>query len=191
MITLPLTGTYNEFYDIYREVLTKNDLEEVLVRLEQHIARTPDVEEVLGWMERADLAEIDVEVENFSLLFKSSREFFFAPVIEFGPLSDWKEVAGKGQEMQEVFWHIKEAIDAYFANRAFEITVKAACLRAKKPEASGGEPRPERPPERPPEARPPVEPRRLEPEEEDEQSDPRSSFLRDDFKLEEEEEEPG
>jgi ubiquinone/menaquinone biosynthesis C-methylase UbiE len=139
LVTIPLAGTYNEFYDIYREVLTKNDQEEVLVRLEQHIARTPDAERAARWFEDAGLGSIDIEVEQFSLLFKSSREFFFAPLIEFGPLAEWKDIAGKGQEMQEIFWHIKEAIDAYFANRAFEITVKAGCFRATKPVAASGE----------------------------------------------------
>jgi ubiquinone/menaquinone biosynthesis C-methylase UbiE len=134
IITLPLAGTYNEFYDIYREVLTKNDQHDVLARLEEHITRSPDVDTVVSWMEEAGLEEIEVEVEAFSLLFKSSREFFFAPVVEFGPLSAWKEVAGKGKVMQEIFWHIKEAIDAYFSDRAFEITVKAGCFRGTKPD---------------------------------------------------------
>ena len=74
-----------------------------------------------------------MEVESFTLLFKSSREFFYAPVIEYGPLPAWKEVAGKGEEMQGVFLLIKEAIDAYFGGRAFELTVRAACLRGTKP----------------------------------------------------------
>ncbi|MEM9493474.1 MAG: hypothetical protein AAGC55_30275, partial [Myxococcota bacterium] len=37
-------------------------------------------------------------------------------------------LAGQGQEMQDVFWYIKEAIDAYFAGTSFEATVRAACL---------------------------------------------------------------
>ena len=44
------------------------------------------------------------ECEVFTLLFKSSREFFFAPLIEYGPLADWKAIAGKGKQMQDVFW---------------------------------------------------------------------------------------
>jgi ubiquinone/menaquinone biosynthesis C-methylase UbiE len=140
MITLPLAGTYNEFFDIYREVLTKNDQHEVLSRLEDHIALSPDVDTVVSWMEEAGLGDLEVEVEEFSLLFKSSREFFFAPVIEFGPLSAWKEVAGKGKAMQEIFWHIKESIDAYFSDRAFEITVKAGCFKGTKPDAAADEP---------------------------------------------------
>ncbi len=31
-----------------------------------------------------------------------------------------------------MFWYIKEAIDAYFDGRPFEVTVKAACLGGRK-----------------------------------------------------------
>ena len=132
-LTMPLAGTYAEFYDIYREVLTRSDQHEVLLRLEEHIAKTPDPAEAVRWLERAGLVDVEIEVETFRLLFKSSREFFFAPVIEYGPLAGWKEVAGKGAGMQEIFWQIKEAIDAYFATTAFELTIKAGCLRGRRP----------------------------------------------------------
>ena len=135
LVTLPLAGTFAEFHDIYREVLTKGDSHEVLERLEAHISGTPDSDQVLDWFQAAGLEQIEPEVDTFTLLFKTSREFFFAPVIEYIPLSKWKAVAGKGQEMQEIFWHIKESIDAYFSNRAFEVTVQTGCFRAQKPSA--------------------------------------------------------
>jgi hypothetical protein len=84
-----------------------------------------------AWMRDAEL-QGEVIVDQFELLFKSSREFFFAPVIEFGPLPEWKIVAGEGQELQDVFWYIKEAIDAYFEKRAFAVTVRAGCIIGKK-----------------------------------------------------------
>jgi ubiquinone/menaquinone biosynthesis C-methylase UbiE len=126
--TVPLAGTFQEFYDIYREVLTKHDKHDTLDLLNRHVDRYATVERATEWMEAAPLADARVEVEEFSLLFRSSREFFFAPVIEFGPLPAWKRVAGPGQQMQDVFWYIKEAIDAYFGGRAFEVTVIAGCL---------------------------------------------------------------
>jgi ubiquinone/menaquinone biosynthesis C-methylase UbiE len=125
--TLPLAGTFQEFHDLYREVLMKHDKHEALDRLERHIARYPTIEHVERCMKTASLSG-DVHLEEFSLLFKSSREFFFAPVIEYGPLQDWKDIAGGGQEMQDVFWYIKEAIDAYFDGRPFQVTVKAGCI---------------------------------------------------------------
>jgi len=129
--TLPLAGTFQEFHDIYREVLIKHDKHDALERLDAYIAKYPSPEDCVRWLEEAGL-RAEVEVDEYALLFKSSREFFFAPVIEFGPLNDWKGIAGKGQELQDVFWYIKEAIDAYFGGRAFQVTVKAGCLIGRK-----------------------------------------------------------
>jgi len=126
--TLPLAGTFQEFYDIYREVLVKHDKHDTLERLQEHLKSYPTPEQCESWMKVSGLRNARVELEEFSLLFKSSREFFFAPIIEFGPLSKWKKIAGKGQELQDIFWYIKESIDAYFGDRAFEVTVKAGCL---------------------------------------------------------------
>jgi ubiquinone/menaquinone biosynthesis C-methylase UbiE len=131
--TLPLAGTWGEFYDIYREVLVKHDKHDTLNKLEEHLRRYPEPDDVERWLRQAQLEDTRLEVEEFSLLFRSSREFFFAPVIEYGPLPEWKALAGKGQEMQDVFWYIKQAIDAYFGDRAFQITIKAGCLRGRKP----------------------------------------------------------
>lgn len=132
LCTLPLSGTWGEFHDIYREVLVKHDKHEILERLDAHVRSFPRAEDVEAWARSVGLHEARVEVEEFSLLFRSSREFFFAPVVEFGPLPKWKEIAGRGQEMQDVFWHIKQAIDAYFGGRAFQVTVVAGCLRGVK-----------------------------------------------------------
>src|SRR5512138_393423 len=116
--TLPLAGTFEEFHDLYREVLIKHDKHEALDRLDRHVERYPTVDDVERSMRNAGLSG-GLEIEEFTLLFKSSREFFFAPVIEYGPLAEWKEIAGSGQELQDVFWYIKEAIDAYFEGRPF------------------------------------------------------------------------
>jgi ubiquinone/menaquinone biosynthesis C-methylase UbiE len=137
--TLPLAGTFQEFHDLYREVLIKHDKHDALDRLDRHIAGYPTIDHVERCMKSANL-EGAMEVEEFTLLFKSSREFFFAPVIEYGPLAEWKEIAGSGQEMQDVFWYIKEAIDAYFDGRPFQVTVKAGCLIGRKQEGRPTDP---------------------------------------------------
>lgn len=130
--SLPIEGTFQEFFDIYREVLTKHDKHDLLGRLDEHIAEVyPTAAQCDEWLRAAGL-DGELELERWSLLFRSSREFFFAPVIEYGPLPEWKELAGRGQEMQDVFWYIKEAIDAYFEDRAFEVSVVAARLRGVK-----------------------------------------------------------
>jgi ubiquinone/menaquinone biosynthesis C-methylase UbiE len=126
--TLPLYGSWQEFHDLYREVLVKHDKGQMLERLDKLCASLPDVSEAEGWLAGAGLDDVRVDVEQFTLLFRSAREFFFAPVVEHGPLPHWKAIAGRGDELQEVFWHIKHAIDAYFGGRAFQITIMAGCL---------------------------------------------------------------
>jgi ubiquinone/menaquinone biosynthesis C-methylase UbiE len=126
--TLPLAGTFQEFYDIYQEVLVKHDKHDIAARLTEHLKSYPTAEQCEDWLAAAGLSVSHVDIEEFTLLFRSSREFFFAPVIEYGPLATWKGLAGKGQQLQDVFWYIKEAIDAYFGSRAFEVTIKAGCL---------------------------------------------------------------
>ncbi len=127
-VSLPLEGTWGEFFDLYREVLVKADRDDILQRLEEHLEEYPSPAEVRRVFEQAGLQDVSVEMERFQLLFKSAREFFFAPVVEYGPLRTWKALAGKGQEMQDIFWNIKEAIDAYFGGVAFSVSVVAGCV---------------------------------------------------------------
>jgi SAM-dependent methyltransferase len=132
MITLPLAGTYAEFHDIFREVLIKGDHLDAIDRLDAYLSRYPPLEQAEAWLEDAGLVDIRAEYEIYTLLFKSSREFFFAPVIEYGPLPAWKEIAGKGQQMQHIFWQCKSAIDTYFRGSSFAVTIVAGCIRGKK-----------------------------------------------------------
>src|SRR5688572_28448894 len=74
--TLPIDGSWQEFHDIYREVLVKHDRHEALDRLDRHVANYPTVEDCEAWLRAAGL-DPRVEIDEFSLLFRSSREFFF------------------------------------------------------------------------------------------------------------------
>jgi ubiquinone/menaquinone biosynthesis C-methylase UbiE len=136
VVTLPLAGTYREFFDIFREVLTKLDRTEAIDKLDAYLTRFPPLEQATAWCEDAGLVDVHTDYDTFTVLFKSSREFFFAPLIEYGPLADWKAIAGKGEDMQQVFWQCKEAIDAYFGGGSFAITVEAGCLRGRKDPAA-------------------------------------------------------
>jgi ubiquinone/menaquinone biosynthesis C-methylase UbiE len=138
IVTMPLAGTYQEFFDIFREVLVKQDRQDAIDRLDAYLTRYPAAPQAQGWLEDAGLSDVTVEHESFTLLFKSSREFFFAPLIEYGPLAEWKRIAGKGPEMQSVFWECKNAIDQYFVESSFAVTIEAGCARGRKAAAEDG-----------------------------------------------------
>ncbi|HET6280637.1 MAG TPA: methyltransferase domain-containing protein [Polyangia bacterium] len=128
-----LRGTWTEFLDIYRDVLEENKKADSLTALGDYINALPDGEAAARLLEQAGLEKVEVSVQRWELLFKSAREFFFAAAIELGPLSRWKQMAGRGEEMQDIFFFVKEAIDAYFADGAFAVTVVAGCVKGWKP----------------------------------------------------------
>ena len=86
-------------------------------------------------------------VAPFSLLFAGALDLFFAPVIEFGPLSAWKALFGDDlRDMQTVFSALRDRIERHCIpedlesvalqptlRRPFLLTVRAACLRARRP----------------------------------------------------------
>jgi len=126
LLTAPLRGTWVEFLDLFRDVLRESGKGDRLAAVDRYIADLPDADRVSGWLQQAGLVDVGVEVERWEMLFKTSREFLFAPLIELGPLSQWKRLAGGGDDMQDAFFFTKEAIDAYFKGRPFAITVVGA-----------------------------------------------------------------
>lgn len=126
--TLPLRGTFHEFYDLYREVLQRFDLHDSIAKLDEHLLKTPDRDEAIALFSQAGLVNVHCERHDSELLFPSGREFFFTPLIEYCYLQPWKDLVTRPDALQSVFWHIKNAIDRYFARRPFAVTVQAALL---------------------------------------------------------------
>ena len=124
-LATPLAGTWREFLDVYSDVLVrlrKNDMADALAAYGKSF---PEPEALACQLEAAGMGTIAVETAHWELVFRTSREFFYAPVIEWGPLARWKAIAGKGPKMQDTFLAVKEAIDTYFAGIAFSVGVVA------------------------------------------------------------------
>jgi SAM-dependent methyltransferase len=132
IVSAPLRGSWAEFLDIYRDVLLENGTGEGVAALDAHVASLPDGRSASAWLEAAGLTDVQVTVKRWEILFRTAREFFFAPLVELGPLSTWKRIAGRGEDMQDVFFFTKEAIDTYFHGRSFPITIVGAVVSGRK-----------------------------------------------------------
>jgi ubiquinone/menaquinone biosynthesis C-methylase UbiE len=131
VIATPLRGTWVEFLDLYREVLISAARLEGLGALASYVDALPEGDRVAGLLEDAGLYNVRIDIESWELVFRSAREFFYSPVIEQGPLNRWKELVDR-EVMHETFVDIKEAIDTYFAGRAFSVTILAGRFSALK-----------------------------------------------------------
>ena len=133
LATLPLRGSFHEFHALMAGLVESRPREKA--RLEAHLTSWPDAAALYDWAADAGLEDITVVAQPFSLLLAGAADLFFAPVIEYGPLSQWKAILGeRGPDMQAAFNELREAIDLSCATgQPFVLTVRAACLRARKP----------------------------------------------------------
>lgn len=155
LATMPIAGSFSEFYTLLAALL--QDRPKEASRLRAHLWCWPDAATVLGWASEAGLVDAKLVVEPFTLLFAGGADLFFSPVIEYGPLTAWKTVLGdRGPEMQAAFAQLKDAIDLYCRGEGdgaqqllrqsqlvkpmqrpmpmpLALTVRAACLVARKP----------------------------------------------------------
>lgn len=149
LATLPLDGTLAEFYDLFREALVMLDADAALERLEGWLGQQPTADTARIWFERADLLDVHVTIERFTLLFASGSDFLLAPIVKHLWLDDWHAILGKDASAAEVLGHVRAAIDAYFhamghsvgypvpsgSAGPFGVTVVAGCVSARKPTA--------------------------------------------------------
>ncbi|MCH9681461.1 MAG: class I SAM-dependent methyltransferase [Deltaproteobacteria bacterium] len=136
LATLPLAGTWAEVEDLFREVLRSASQRDAARRL-RHLSRlrlnSHDIARSVAGL-GVGPHHFVVEQERTSLLFASGREFLFSPVIEHGPLRAWKAILGAHAKPQELFWKLKEAIDTYYADNVFSVSVVLGLLHIRVPE---------------------------------------------------------
>ena len=133
LLTLPMRGSWAEFLDLYRDVLREQGKRDALSALAAYESRLPDPRTAVRWLEAAGLTGVSLETSRWELLFKSAREFFFAPIVELYPLPIWKQIAGgHGDDMQDVFFFVKEAIETYFSGSVFPVTMVVGLLQGER-----------------------------------------------------------
>jgi ubiquinone/menaquinone biosynthesis C-methylase UbiE len=131
-LATPLLGTWREFLDVYCDVLIRLRQPALADAVAAYRRTFPEPETLARQLEAAGLGRVSVETTHWSLVFRSGREFFYAPVIEQGPLSRWKAIAGKGPEVQDTFLAIKEGIDTYFGAGGFSVGIYAGVFAGRK-----------------------------------------------------------
>jgi ubiquinone/menaquinone biosynthesis C-methylase UbiE len=136
IVALPGAGTWQELLDLFADVVQRGAADgpsDVALALQDYRAQLPDADELGRRMRSAGLVDVSVQTSRWQLLFRSGREFFYAPVIETGPLPAWRAIAALGGEMLQLFVALKEAIDTYYAGQTFAVTVVAVCATGRKP----------------------------------------------------------
>ncbi len=132
LLAMPLRGSYQEVADLLREYALKHDAGEVAKALESHITIRPTVEGISEELESAGLDDVDVEVRLMTLTFQSGRAFLEDPITRVMLVPDLEVSLGLS-DLVTPMAYVREAIDRYWSEGEFELSVNVGCASARKP----------------------------------------------------------
>jgi SAM-dependent methyltransferase len=131
LVALPLRGSFQEVGDLFREYALKNDDGDFGKIVEETMARRHTIETLSEEMEGEGFDDIDVEIRTTMLAFDSGRSFVEDPVCRLLVLPDVR-ASLDGAELEKPLVYVRDAIDKYWSEGKFELTLNVGCASARR-----------------------------------------------------------
>jgi SAM-dependent methyltransferase len=131
LVAMPLRGSFQELSDLLREYSLKYDDVDVGQAVEDAAVARPTVDELTAEVEKAGFEFIDVGLRPMLLPFRSGRDFFEDPVARFLILPEVKLHHGL-DDTDHALSYVREAIDKYWSEGTFELTVNVGCATGRR-----------------------------------------------------------
>ena len=131
ILAMPLRGSYQEVTDLLREYALKHDASDVAKAVEASVMARPTVEALSEELEAAGLDDIDIEVKLMTLPFRSGGDFLQDPITRLMVLRDLEMALGIA-DLGKPMAYVREAVDRYWAESEFELSVNVGCASARK-----------------------------------------------------------
>jgi len=130
LASLPLTGTFEEIVDIFREVALRRGSVALAGRVEALAARDPSADSLVRSLSETGFREVKVEVHARELVFASSHEIFTHPVIRHVALADWRATAGFEPGGDSVLAEVEETLATYVPRGPIKLTAQVGVIEA-------------------------------------------------------------
>jgi SAM-dependent methyltransferase len=131
LVAMPLRGSFQELSDLLREYALKYDDGEVGRAVEQATLVRPTVEMFGAEFEEAGFDFVDVSLRPTTLGFQSGRDFFEDPVARLLVLPE-AQLNLKLVHPDKAWDYVREAIDKYWSDGTFELTVNVGCATGRR-----------------------------------------------------------
>ncbi|MBW2263172.1 MAG: methyltransferase domain-containing protein [Deltaproteobacteria bacterium] len=126
LLTLYLEDSFHEFYDLFSETITKFDLLHLAPAVQASESSHPPEEQLLKALEDSGFSLCRATGVDTSVRFAGSKEFVTSALYQTLWLPAWSEIGG--EETERILWHMREAMDRYFADRSLGMTVRVGVL---------------------------------------------------------------
>jgi SAM-dependent methyltransferase len=131
LLAMPLRGSFPEIADLLREYTLRAEAPEIARRIESAVQTRPTVEMLGAELEDAGFHFVDVESRTMVLTYKGGRDFFEDPVTRLLLLPELRLSMNMG-DLEEAFEYVSDAIDRYWSDSAFELTVQVGCASGRR-----------------------------------------------------------
>jgi ubiquinone/menaquinone biosynthesis C-methylase UbiE len=132
LVSMPLRGSFQELGDLLREFALKYDQGEFSQAVELAMAGRPSIETLSEELESVGLEDVDVEVVSTELTFAGGRAFIEDPTTRLLIIPELQTTLG-GFDLSLPMSYVCDAVDGYFAEGDFSLSVKIGCASARRP----------------------------------------------------------
>jgi ubiquinone/menaquinone biosynthesis C-methylase UbiE len=130
LLAMPMRGSFQELFDLFREFALKYDAAEMGKAIEVALLSRPTVETLTQEIEDAGFENVDVDLNPVSLEFQSGRGFLEDPITRLLVLPEFAPVLATGKDAP--LKYVQEAIDRYWAEQHFELAVTIGCASGRR-----------------------------------------------------------
>jgi SAM-dependent methyltransferase len=131
VVAMPLRGSFQELADLLREYALKYDDHDVTSAVEQAVLVRPTVEMFGAEMEECGFDFVDVTLRPTTLAFQSARDFFEDPISRLLILPEVRLNLDM-DDLEKPFAYVREAIDKYWSQGTFELTINVGCATGRR-----------------------------------------------------------
>ncbi len=141
LVAMPLRGSFVEIADLLRECALKYELNELGTAVEAAALLRPTDEMFTRELEAVGFEYVDVDVRTRTLKFAGGRGFFEDPVTRLLLMPEFRvnlaletpsTSEGSDAKMSDPFEYVREAIDKYWSDGSFEMTVNVGVVSGRR-----------------------------------------------------------
>ena len=131
LLTHALAGTFEEVFDMFREIALRRDDKALSARVDRIAGRYPNPATLEAVIANAGFRDVRLQTEEFQLAFGSAREIVSDPALRFVAAPEWRWMAGSEDGDERTLDEVVETLDTYFGGGPLSIRVHAGLVIAR------------------------------------------------------------
>ena len=131
LLTHALEGTFEEVFDVFREIALRRDDAELSARIDRILGRYPTAETFEALFTNAGFEDVRVTSEDFHLTLARATEVLTDPTLRAVGLPEWRWIAGFEADGEAILASLPKTLDTYFGGGPLTLRVRAGLVSAR------------------------------------------------------------